>query len=71
RVVRGARFMIFTVVFPVVLYLIDANLFAADSATYQDGMVVFRGDVSRAVHRGPGSAGSRRRACGWESSRSC
>lgn len=40
RVIRSTRFMIFTVVFPVVLYLIDANLFAAGGATYPDGVPV-------------------------------
>lgn len=40
RVVRGGRFMIFTVAFPVVLYLIDANLFGSDGGTYPDGTPV-------------------------------
>lgn len=40
RVVRGARFLIFTVAFPVAIYLIDSNLFAADGASYPDGTPV-------------------------------
>lgn len=40
RVLRGARFQIFTVVFPVAIYLIDANLFTAGGATYPDGVPI-------------------------------
>lgn len=40
RVVRGARFMIFTMAFPVVIYLIDANLFGSGGDTYLDGLAI-------------------------------
>jgi ABC-2 type transport system permease protein len=40
RVVRGARFMIFTVVFPVVIYLIDTTLFGSHGGTYADGLAI-------------------------------
>jgi ABC-2 type transport system permease protein len=73
RVVRGARFMIFTVVFPVVLYLIDANLFAAGSATYPDGVPVAASLMVRMAAFGAMSAalftGARvalERGTGWQ-----
>lgn len=73
RVVRGARFMIFTVVFPVVLYLIDTNLFAADAATYPDGTPVAASLMVRMAAFGAMSAalftGARvalERGTGWQ-----
>ncbi len=40
RVVRSARFMIFTMVFPVVIYLIDASLFGSPRRDHDDGLAI-------------------------------
>jgi ABC-2 type transport system permease protein len=73
RVVRGARFMIFTVGFPVVLYLIDANLFGSGGDTYPDGLAIAPSLMVRMAAFGAMSAalftGARvalERSSGWQ-----
>ncbi|MFZ0120639.1 MAG: ABC transporter permease [Pseudonocardiaceae bacterium] len=73
RVVRGARFMIFTVAFPVVIYLIDANLFGSGGDTYPDGLAIAPSLMVRMAAFGAMSAalftGARvalERSSGWQ-----
>jgi ABC-2 type transport system permease protein len=73
RVVRGARFMIFTVVFPVVIYLIDTNLFGGNGETYPDGVAIAPSLMVRMAAFGAMSAalftGARvalERSSGWQ-----
>ncbi len=76
RVVRGARFMIFTVAFPVVIYLIDANLFGSGGDTYLDGLAIAPslmvrmaafGAMSAALFTGARVALERKGHPGWRS----
>ncbi len=73
RIVRGARFMIFTVAFPVVIYLIDANLFGSGGDTYPDGLAIAPSLMVRMAAFGAMSAalftGARvalERSSGWQ-----
>lgn len=73
RIVRGARFMIFTVVFPVVIYLIDANLFGGGGGAYPNSLPVSASLMVRMAAFGAMSAalftGARvalERGAGWQ-----